>query len=86
MKISPETHILVGDIAYRMAAERDADYEAAGDHASYYVAGILHCEGFRQYLSGISKTLDEFEAGMDAMDRAARRRWLRKGLVTQSPP
>lgn len=82
LSISPETHILVGDIAYRLREERDAQWKADGNWLDNLSAGWFHCEGWRQYLTGISKEMDAAEESFRVFERGWNREKLQRGTIT----
>jgi len=82
MTISPETHILVGDIAFRMGDECDRAWKENGDVPSNLAAGWLYCEGLRQHLEGISKGMDEMELFFSQTEGRERRRTMAKVAAT----
>ena len=92
MNISPETHALVGDIAYRLKEECDSQYKVTpaeegkvwltGDLASYYVSAMLRNVAFFHGLQGIGKQLDALEKDIAPLEKRGHQAVLRRGLAT----
>lgn len=90
--ISPETHKLVSDIAFRIHDELEREYVATpasdglvrvrGDLAAYYVSAMLRNEGFRQAFDGIQKSMDAAEVSFRKSEQRGHRSALRRGIAT----